>query len=142
MATVQAERGLKESAEACTKVEGIATLLLEVTDKPDPVEVGTQTTYSIVVTNQGTANATNIKIAATVPDGMVYVSSTGSTGRLVVVGKLVSFNPVPTLKPKGNLTFTVTVKGTEAGDHRFRVEMNADQLTSPFLEEESTKLYR
>ena len=77
-----------------------------------------------------------------VPDGMVYVSSTGSTGRLVVVGKLVNFNPVPTLKLKENLTFTVTVKGTEAGDHRFRVEMNADQLTSPVLEEESTKLYR
>ena len=94
------------------------------------------------MTNQGTANATNIKVTATIPDGMKYISSTGSTGRLVVVGKLVSFNPVPTLKPKENLTFTVTVKGTEAGDRRFRVEMNADQLTSPFLEEESTKLYR
>ena len=142
IATVQAERGLKESAEACTKVEGIATLLLEVTDKPDPVEVGTQTTYSIVVTNQGTANATNIKISATIPDGMEYVSSTGSTGRLVVVGKLVSFNSVPMLKPKKHLTLTVTVKGTETGNHRFRTEMNADQLTSPVLEEESTKLYR
>ena len=140
--TVQTKQGLQESAKACTKVEGLATLLLEVTDKPDPVEVGTQTTYSIVVTNQGTANATNIKISATIPHGMEYVSSTGSTGRLVVVGKLVSFNSVPMLKPKENLTLTVTVKGTETGDHRFRTEMNADQLTSPVLEEESTKLYR
>ena len=142
MTTVQTKQGLQESAKACTKVEGRPTLLLEVTDKPDPVEVGTQTTYSIVVTNQGTANATNIKISATIPDGMEYVSSTGSTGRLVVVGKLVSFNSVPMLKPKENLTLTVTVKGTETGDHRFRTEMNADQLTSPVLEEESTKLYR
>lgn len=142
VAMVNTERGLQERAEACTSVEGVAALLLEVTDSPDPVEIGTQTTYSIVVTNQGTANATNIKIAATVPDGMEYVSSTGSTARLVVVGKLVDFDPVPVLKPKENLRFTVTVKGIQPGDLRFRVEMNADQLTSPVLEEESTKLYQ
>ena len=140
--TVQTKQGLQESAKACTKVEGRPTLLLEVTDKPDPVEVGTQTTYSIVVTNQGTANATNIKVAATIPDGMKYISSTGSTGRLVVVGKLVDFDPIPVLKPKKNLVYTVTVEGMEPGDHRFRVEINADQLTNPVLEEESTKLYR
>ena len=142
LATVQTERGLQENAEVCTIVKGVATLLLDITDKPGLVEVGTQTTYSIVVTNQGTANATNIKIDATIPDGMEYVSSTGSSGRLVVVRKLVSFNPVPTIKSKENFTFTVTVKGTETGDHRFRVEMNADQLTRPVLEEESTRLYR
>lgn len=142
IAIVNTERGLQEQAEACTTIEGVAALRLEVTDNPDPVELGTQTTYSIVVTNQGTANATNIKIAATVPEGMEYVSSTGSTARLVVVGKLVDFDPVPVLKPKDSLTFTVTAKGVQSGDLRFRVEMNADQLTSPVLEEESTKLYQ
>lgn len=142
VATVQTERGLQERAEACTSVEGVAALLLEVTDSPDPVEIGTQTTYSILVTNQGTANASNIKIAATVPDGMEYVSSTGSTARLVVLGKLVDFDPIPILTPKENLVFTVTVKGVQPGDLRFRVEMNADQLTGPVLEEESTKLYQ
>jgi uncharacterized repeat protein (TIGR01451 family) len=142
IATVQTERGLRERAETCTSVEGLAALLLEVTDSPDPVEIGTQTTYSILVTNQGTANATNIKIAATIPEGMEYVSSSGSTARLVVLGKLVDFDPIPTLKPKENLVFTVKVKGVQPGDLRFRVEMNADQLTSPVLEEESTKLYQ
>jgi len=141
VATVQTNRGLQERAEACTTVEGVAALLLEVTDNPDPVEVGAQTTYSILVTNQGTANATNIKISATVPEEMEYVSSSGSTARLVVVGKLVDFDPVPILKPKANLRFTVTIKGLQPGDLRFRVKMTADQLTSPVLEEESTKLY-
>ena len=142
LATVQTERGLQENAEVCTIVKGVATLLLDITDKPGLVEVGTQTTYSIVVTNQGTANATNIKVTATIPDGMKYISSTGSTGRLVVVGKLVDFDPIPALKPKKNLMYTVTVEGMEPGDHRFRVEVNADQLTNPVLEEENTKLYR
>ena len=123
-------------------MKDIATLRLDVTDTPDLVEVGAQTTYSIVVTNQGTANATNIKVVATIPDGMKYISSTGSTGRLVIVGKLVDFNPIPVLKPKKNLVFRVTVEGMELGDHRFRVKINADQLTSPILEEESTKFYR
>ena len=142
IATVQTSRGLQEQAETCTNVTGQSALLLKLRDKPDPTKVGTQTTYSMIVTNRGTANARNIKITAMVPDGMEYVSSKGPTARLVVVGKLVDFDPVPKLKPKESLLFTVTLKGTEPGNHRFRVEMNANQLTNPIFEEESTEFYR
>ena len=140
--TVRTERGLRENAEACTVVKGLTALLLEVADSPDPVEIGTTTTYTIEITNQGTAAATQLKVTATLGEGMKYESSTGSTGRLVVLGRQVNFDPLASLPPKEKLTYTVTIRAVQPGDSRFRVEMNADQLTSPVIEEESTFLYK
>lgn len=141
-ATVHTDRGLRESSEVCTLIEGLAALLLEVTDSPDPVEVGQNTTYTIMIKNQGTGAATQVAISATIPEGMEYVSSTGSTGRLVVLGRQVNFDPIPSLAPQKTVTYTIKVRGTLPGDLRFRVSMTADQLTTPVLEEESTKLYQ
>jgi uncharacterized repeat protein (TIGR01451 family) len=141
-ATVKTTRQLQESEQVCTDVEGIGALLMVVTDEFDPVEVGATEKYSIVVTNQGTAPTTNIKISAELTDNMEYVSSTGSSSRLVVLGKRVDFDPIPILEEKQSLTFTVTVRGTRPGDERFRVTMQADQLKTPVLVEQSTTFYQ
>ena len=62
-----ADRGLTSEAKYVTRVEGIAAILLEVVDVDDPVEVGADTYYEILVTNQGTDFARNVAITATVP---------------------------------------------------------------------------
>ena len=50
----------KEVSTSCqTKVIGISALLLEKADHPDPIEVGETTTYTVKVTNQGTADDIN-----------------------------------------------------------------------------------
>ena len=62
MALSYADRGLRSLAKHETSVEGIAAILLEVVDIDDPVEVGAETGYEILITNQGTDFATNIQI--------------------------------------------------------------------------------
>ena len=51
-ATVVAAGGLRDSAEACTLWIGVAAVLLEVVDDPDPIQADEQNTYTIRVTNQ------------------------------------------------------------------------------------------
>ncbi len=139
-ATVAADRGLKQSAQACTDLIGIPALLLEVTDNPDPVEVGSKTTYTIVVTNQGSAPATNVGIQAMLAEGEEFVASTGPDSTLD--NALVRFAPVVSLAPGEKQTYTVEVKAVKAtGDVRFRVLMNASELSDGVREEESTRLY-
>lgn len=128
---------LSSSAEACTVWRGIAAVLLEVVDDPDPIQVGENTTYTIRVTNQGFADVTNIKVVYTSDEETTPVSSPQGT----VSGKSVNFPTVARLAAKQAVTYTITVKGAKAGDSRNKVVLNADELTSPVEETESTTVY-
>lgn len=123
------------------QVKGIPAILLECVDDPDPVAIGTNTTYTITVTNQGSAVGTNIAIECTLPAELEHVNSSGPTsGRLD--GRRVVFQPIPSLAPKARATYKVTVKGVGEGDVRFGVQMNSDQIDQPVMETESTRVYR
>jgi uncharacterized repeat protein (TIGR01451 family) len=120
---------------------GIPAILLEVIDNPDPVAVGGQTTYTIAVTNQGSAVATNVKLIGTLEDQMEFVSTKGDTGGRMD-GKAISFEPLASLAPKARATWTVVVKAVGEGDVRFKTVLTSDQLSRPVEELESTTFYK
>lgn len=139
--TVHAKAICAEASASCvTKVEGIPAILLEVIDLDDPVEVGAQTTYEIKVTNQGSKADTNIRIDVTLPPEEDFVSGAGPTPS-TAVGKNIKFAPLPSLAPGEVATYRVVVRGNKAGDVRFKVQMNSDNITSPVEETEATRFY-
>lgn len=131
-----------ESVTASTEtiLTAIPAVLLEVGDISDPVKIGDQTTYEIVVTNQGTAPSTNISIVCTLEDNVQYVSSTGETDGVMEDGVL-KFAPLATLAPKAKATWRVVIAALKAGDTRFTVTMEADELGRPVKENEATRVY-
>lgn len=128
------------SASASTQVLGIPAILLEVVDNDDPIEVNANETYDIIVTNQGSADDTNIVITCTLPDQQDYISGTGPTPPSVE-GKVIRFGPLGVLAPKAKAMWKIVVRGTGAGDVRFHASMNSDQLKTPVEETESTHIY-
>jgi len=128
------------NASMRTSVTGISALLMEVVDVEDPVRVGSYATYVIRVENQGSATATNVRVAAVLEDNVRYISSAGSTAG-AKEGQTVRFFPLGTLAPKATAAWRVVVEAATAGDVRFKVVMQADQLTRPVEETESTHLY-
>ncbi|MCX8089656.1 MAG: DUF11 domain-containing protein [Verrucomicrobiae bacterium] len=129
--------GLKDSAEACTLWKGIAAVLLEVVDDPDPIQVGEQTTYTIKVTNQGFAPIHNVKVVANYDEEVQPVSTPQGS----ISGQTVNFPPVASIAPKQAVTYTIKIKGVKAGDSRNRVTLTCDELTRPVEETESTTVY-
>jgi uncharacterized repeat protein (TIGR01451 family) len=130
------------SCPSQTEWKGIPAILLEVVDSPDPVQVGDTTTYTILVTNQGSAAGTNIKVAAILPASESYVSSTGATAG-VADGNSIKFAPVSVLPVGGRVEFKVVAKGVSAADARFKVTMSSDQMTGdPVQETEATTVYQ
>jgi uncharacterized repeat protein (TIGR01451 family) len=130
----------RTTGAASTRIEGIPAILLEVVDVEDPVEVGTNTTYAVTVTNQGSADGTGIRIVCTLPGEMDFVSADGPTDH-DVRGKTVTFDPLGKLAPKDRSTYRITVKGVRPGDVRFQTTMMADQITKPVMETEATRVY-
>jgi len=128
------------SAAASTQIKGIPAILLEVVDRDDPIEVGANETYTIVVTNQGSADATGIVIACTIPGEGTYVSSDGPT-QAAVRGDNVTFAPLASLPPKAKGTYRVVVRADSAADVRFKVSLISEQIKRPVQETESTHFY-
>jgi uncharacterized repeat protein (TIGR01451 family) len=143
---VLADRGLTDRAEICTLFQGTSAILLELTDRKDPVEVGGETSYVIEVGNQGGAAATNIQVKALVPAALGYLRAKGAEvklGERTPDGyQTLLFEPVKSLAAGAKLEIEVFCKALRAGEARFKVEVRADQLErGPVREEESTMIF-
>ena len=123
---------------ACTEWKGVAAILLETKDDPDPIQVGENVMYIIRVTNQGTAKDTNIKVFANFGKEVSPVSA--SVGGKIE-GNTVRFSALATLEPKQVVTYTITAKGAATGDHRLKVSLTSDVLSAAVIHEESTHVY-
>jgi len=127
--------------EAETQIEGIPAILLEVVDVEDPIEVGENMTYVITVTNQGSADGTNIGIEVSLPPELDYVSAQGPTAGSAQ-GKQISFAPLPNLAPRAKATYRVVTKATGTGDVRLGVQMTSSEMSGPPVQEtESSRIY-
>jgi uncharacterized repeat protein (TIGR01451 family) len=141
VAIATADPGLSVQAEAGVEIRGLPAFRLEVIDRPDPIEIGGRTTYTINVTNQGSLPGNQVQITAYVPKEMRVINARGpSTPR--VEGNTITFPGVDSVQPKQTLEYTVEAEALQAGDVRFRAELRSQTLGNvPVIEEESTNIY-
>jgi uncharacterized repeat protein (TIGR01451 family) len=119
---------------------GVPAILLEVVDTVDPIEVGDETTFVLMVTNQGSSDDTNVKIVGTLPPTFEFISGSGATP-VTASGQTVSISPVGKLAPGANAQWRIVVKAKGVADARSRWELTSDQFKSPIIETESSNLY-
>jgi uncharacterized repeat protein (TIGR01451 family) len=137
---VTTAEGLSGTNTACTLWKGSAGLLLEMIDTVDPIQVGEETDYVVTITNQGTAEDSNIKVTMTFPKEVKPLTATGdSTG--AITDQTVTFEPYPKLAPKQAAKWTIRGKGMAEGDARTRVHYTSDLIKTPVAKEESTHVY-
>ena len=139
-ASVSAQGADTQAAFIQTTLTGVPAILVQMADGPDPVQVGKECTYTIEITNTGTAAGTNIKLVATLEDPADFVTATGQT-KETVSGKTITFAPVASLAPKQKATYKVTVKAVKGGDVRFKTSITSDQLTRPVESAEATNFF-
>ena len=125
------------STSCATKVVGLAAILLEKADDPDPVAAGETTTYTVKVTNQGSADDNNVKMVFTIAPELAPVSASEGT----ISGQTVTFPTVPRLAAKAAVTYKIVAKGVKAGDGHTKFTLSSDVLKSPIMAEESTTVY-
>jgi uncharacterized repeat protein (TIGR01451 family) len=139
--TAHAARGLRASNGILTRVEGVSTLVLEVKESDNPVEVGAETTFEVRITNNGSKTENDIKLVAVVPDQMQFKSATGPT-RFQQQGKEIVFEPLPRLEAKGDSVFRVTATATSPGDARFKAQLTSASVSEPVVEMQSIRVYQ
>jgi uncharacterized repeat protein (TIGR01451 family) len=128
------------SDKGTVAVRTIPALLLECVDNPDPVQVGTNTVYTITVKNQGSGPDANVRVTATLPGELRFVRGGGASD-VRAEGQNLTFAPLATLAAQQTVTWTVEAQAAAPGDVRFAVNMISDSLSQPVIETESTKLF-
>ena len=136
-----AGKPLEARSLAVVQVEGVPAVAFEVVNLDNPAEVGKEVTYEIRVLNQGTRPLTNVRIGATLTDGLAVSSVTGPT-RHTATGQTVAFEAIPRMAVKADVVIRIRAKGTTAGDLRCKVQLSCDELKQPVFKEESTMFYQ
>ncbi|MGH7170727.1 MAG: CARDB domain-containing protein, partial [Gemmataceae bacterium] len=93
-------------SELSTRIEGLSALMLEMVDTDDPIEVDSETSYEVRITNTGSKVETDIKLLASIPDKMEFKSATGPA-RFHEEGKSIVFEPLEKLAPKADAIFRI-----------------------------------
>jgi uncharacterized repeat protein (TIGR01451 family) len=125
---------------ANTNVATITASALIVTHDPDPVLVGTNVTYRLILENKGSAADHDVRVSAKLPEGLQFVSANGQTAG-TDNGQEITFGPIPTLAPKQKVTWTVTAKATRAEEAQFEATMVSQSTPKAAVKIEPTKLY-
>lgn len=139
-AAATAECAEQVAQAAVTEIRALSALLLEVVDTDDPVRVGDQTTYQIVVKNQGSGPASDVRIQAELPPGLEFVSATGDT-QVRAEGQTIQFESIPNLPPGATANYRVVVRATQPGSEQFQLRMQGEGMDQPAIETEPTRLY-
>jgi uncharacterized repeat protein (TIGR01451 family) len=137
-ASVTVAAGLKENAEACTIWKGVAGVLVEFVDDPDPISVGDQVVYTIRITNQGNADLNNIATVAESDTEIDFVSSPQGT---ISGPKKISFPTIPRLGARQSITYTFTGKATGVGQAYQKAIVTVEGFRAPIEEYEVTTTY-
>jgi uncharacterized repeat protein (TIGR01451 family) len=102
------------SASAATTVFESADIGLTLTDSPDPVVVGTDLVYRLLITNRGPSTATGVVATNTLPAGVTYLSAVASQGTAAPGAGVVTAS-LGSLASGGSATVTITVRPTALG---------------------------
>jgi uncharacterized repeat protein (TIGR01451 family) len=139
-ATASAACAAPVATSCATDVVGVPAILLEVVDMVDPIAVGAETTFLVTTTNQGTSDDTNVKVVATLPPSMEFVSGSGATP-VTASGQTITMSSIAKLAPGASAEWRIVVRAKSAADARSRWEMTSDQFKAPVIETESSNLY-
>lgn len=134
------ELGIKNSQEKLVQVDSLSELQFTIADVADPIEVGSETTYAITLSNTGSSAATNIRLNVGLPPSMKPVGGEGPT-RVVVDGVQVAIDPLARLAPGEQAVYKLKAQGLEAGMQRIQIQLITDETPVPVTKEEITRVY-
>jgi uncharacterized repeat protein (TIGR01451 family) len=121
-------------------LEGISDLGLRVIERDNLLELGKETVYEIQVQNPGNAPSTNVQLQVQFPAGLVPKNAEGNA-KFSLDHQSVTFEPIPSLGPQGQVIFRVTAIAHSVGDHRVRFAVASEQVRLPIQREINTKVY-
>ncbi|MCS7044770.1 MAG: hypothetical protein NZO58_00285 [Gemmataceae bacterium] len=127
-------------ARGLVTVDSHANLVLQVTSRDDPLEVGKETIIEVRVQNYGSA-AKGVRVQVDLPPGLAPTYIQGPTAQHVQ-GRTLTFEPIAQLPAQSQAVYHVGVAAKSAGDWRIRTQVWADPNGTVAARETALRVYR
>jgi len=137
--TALGDGDLQDTASAATQCQAVADLVLEIDDPSGPVPVGGEAMYKVHVRNRGSKGAEGIDTVVYFSNGIEPVSVEG--GPHEIKPGMVVLKTIKSIEAGKEVVFKIKARADVAGNHRFRAEMNCQQLDTKLTAEEATLFY-
>ncbi len=136
-ANVTSAEGASADAVLNISIVAAAAAHLSIIDSVDPMGVGEQGGYTVVITNQSQDSAmTNVRLSVTIPSQFSIVSAEGGA----ISGGTVTYTAVPSLAAGGELEYTISVEAVSAGDVVASATLRYDEFGQPITAQEGTTI--
>ncbi len=140
VARVVSEHGATAEALAKTKIDGIASVTMEIDDLDDPVEIGRETAYEVRLRNDGSKEAQNVQLSLEMPLGVKLTGIRGPA-EYKVQGNQIVFQTLRSLPAGRSIGFQIRIAGSQEGNQRLRARLTSDSIQEPLTVEELTRFY-
>jgi uncharacterized repeat protein (TIGR01451 family) len=115
-------------------LDAIPTLALELPPPNGPLDAGSETVYELRVANTGNVAATDVVVVVWLPAELQAVRGEGPSAARTQPQQVV-FEPLAQLGPRADTVYRIRVRGTRAGQGRFRALLQANALPRPIVHE-------
>ena len=129
--------GLQRTDERVLQVEGLPELQFSVTDTEDPLDVGGETVYEVLILNKGSQAASQVRLAVDFPLELQPLRGSGTTA-VQVNGQNAIGEPIARIAPGEKAIYKLTARGVRPGEPRIRVQLTSDDHRDPISIEERT----
>ena len=136
-ANVTSAEGASADAVLNISIRAAAAAHLSIIDGVDPMGVGEQGSYTVIITNQGEDSAmSNVRLSVTIPSQFSVVTAEGGA----ISGGTVTYTAVPSLAAGEELEYTISVEAVSAGDVVASATLRYDEFTQPITAQEGTTI--
>ena len=119
-----------------------ANLKLLIASRANPIKAGAESSYQIVVTNQGAEPEPKVALSVTIPSVMQFVGGQEQNPSPATIdGQTVRFDPIKQLKPGESLVFEIRVRADKAGKAIVRAEVTSENLAKPQSADTTTSIF-
>jgi uncharacterized repeat protein (TIGR01451 family) len=113
-------------------------LTISIGEQTDPVRIGTETAYQVVISNKTDTSDKQVTVAVRIPDTMSMRGVEGPI-RAKILERSAQFEPIAELRAGESITFQVRVRADKPGSGRFEVEATSQQQRTPVRVDEATQ---
>jgi uncharacterized repeat protein (TIGR01451 family) len=139
--SARAESLPETRAHGVVHVEGYANLVIKMTPRDHPMEIGKETLCEVRVQNLGNLPASGVALQVELPPGLAAGSVQGPTAHRLQ-GQTMLFDRLATLPARTQAVYHIHLMSQATGDWRIRAQVVSDQAHTPVLRETPISVYR